>query len=70
MMKNWLPAELGSIARAMLITPRVCLMGLFDAVGQELALDAASRGRRCRCPAGQPPWIIKPGMTRWKVRPL
>ena len=29
MMKNWLPAELGSIARAMLITPRVCLMGLF-----------------------------------------
>ena len=28
MMKNWLPAELGSIARAMLITPRVCLIGL------------------------------------------
>ena len=21
-------------------------------------------------PSGQPPWIIKPGMTRWKVRPL
>ena len=26
MMKNWLPAELGSIARAMLITPRAAAL--------------------------------------------
>ena len=41
MMKNWLPAELGSIARAMLITPRVCLMGLFTlfVAGRVAALD-------------------------------
>ncbi len=42
MMKNWLPAELGSIARAMLITPRVCLMGLFTPFA-ELTLDVPAR---------------------------
>ena len=28
-----------------------------------------SRGRRCRCPSGSPPWIMKPSMTRWKTVP-
>ena len=39
MMKNWLPALLGLMLRAMLMTPRVCLMGIVHAVGSKLALD-------------------------------
>ena len=30
----------------------------------ELVLDGESRARRCRCPSGQPPWIMKSLMTR------
>ena len=28
-----------------------------------------SRGRRCPCPSGSPPWIMKPSITRWKMMP-
>ena len=28
-----------------------------------------SPGRPCRCPCGQPPWIMKSAITRWKTSP-
>ena len=40
-MKNWLPALLGFMLRAMLITPRVCLV--VHAVSGKLALDVPAR---------------------------
>ena len=51
------------MARAMDSTPRSWLEVVLHAVLGELALDASSRGRPCRCRWGQPPWIMKPGMT-------
>ena len=40
-----------------------------DLVVVELVLELVARARRCRCPRGQPPWIMKSGMTRWKISP-
>ena len=38
-------------------------------LGVELVLERGSPGRRGRRRAGQPPWIMNPSMTRWKVSP-
>ena len=59
----------GFMARAMLITPRVCLSGLFTPFAANSPL-MFQPGPPVPLPSGQPPWIIKPGITRWKVRPL
>ena len=69
MMKNWLPALLGFMLRAMLMTPRTCLMGLLTPLAANSPL-MFQPGPPVPLPSGQPPWIIKPGITRWKVRPL
>ena len=69
MMKNWLPALLGFMLRAMLMTPRTCLMGLLTPLAANSPL-MFQPGPPVPLPSGQPPWIMKLGMTRWKVRPL
>ena len=45
------------------------LDGVGNAVLQELALDVPARGRPCRCQRVTAR-IMKPGIMRWKVRPL
>ena len=45
----------------------VCEVVLKSVLG-ELTLDAVIRAA-APVPAGSPPWIMNPGMTRWKIRP-
>ena len=44
-------------------------INLPDGDGRDVLKDILA-GPPVPVPLGQPPWIIKPGMTRWKVRPL
>ena len=43
MIKNWLPAEFGCMARAMERTPAVCFRSFFKSVLSEFTLNAVSR---------------------------
>ena len=62
-MKNWLPPVFGP-AFAMLNMPGLlwCSAG-FSSSGME------KPGPPVPSPRGSPPWIMKSGMTRWKIKP-
>ena len=64
MMKNWLLALLGVSARAIDSTPRTCGRSLNSAV------RSGNLEPPRPVPSGSPPCAMKPGITRWKVRPL
>ena len=59
--KNWLPAESGCAERAIERTPSSCLRSLNSAFTFQPGPPVPS-------PRGQPPWMTKPGMMRWKAR--
>ena len=65
LMKNWAVAEFGSWVRAMAMVPASFLRPLLASfsMGARVAFSSASAGRV------PPPWIMKPSMTRWKIRP-
>ena len=62
LMKNWAVAELGTLVRAMAMVPRSFFRPL---------RDSSSMGSRVFfCDmffSKPPPWIMKPGITRWKM---
>ena len=68
MMKNCELAESGSLARAIEMVPRVCGMLFATPLAENSPLIAWSEPP-VPSPAGSPPWIMKPGTTRWNVRP-
>ncbi len=63
-MKNWSVAELGSPVRAIAIVPRT----FFSLFAASLGIGGSVAGiwkSDWKCP----PWIMKPGITRWNVVP-
>ncbi len=65
-MKNWLPLVPGP-ALAMASLP-----GGLEVVGGSswFRRRSGSQGRPCQVPSGSPPWIMKFGITRWKMVPV
>ena len=64
LMKNWLVAESTTPVRAMARVPRSLLRPLSASF-----LIGARVGFCCRSGVMPPPWIMKSGMTRWKIVP-
>jgi hypothetical protein len=63
-MKNWAVAECGSWVRAMAMVPASFLRPLRASFS--MGARVAFSSMRAFMP---PPWIMKPSMTRWKIRP-
>ena len=68
MMKNWELAELYACERAMEMVPRVCGKLFLTLLAENSPLMHWPEPP-VPSPLGSPPWIMKPSMTRWKVRP-
>ena len=70
-MKNCEPALLGSEERAMERTPRLWGVSLNSALTLCPGPPVPWRSREAleSFVLGSPPWIMKPGMTRWNVVP-
>ena len=68
-MKNCeLALSMLTLLRAMEIAPRVCDR-LFSTPLAENSPLIVSSEPPMPVPSGSPPWIMKPSMMRWKVRP-
>ena len=70
-MKNCEEAELGSADRAIETMPRLCGVSLNSAL-TFVSLPPVPYGREGSSGFlvfGSPPWIMKPGITRWKRVP-
>ena len=63
-MKNWLVALFGSLVRAMATVPREFRRPFLASF-----LIAGRVGRSSSSGVKPPPWIMKPGITRWKTVP-
>ena len=63
-MKNWLSALSGSFVRAMATVPRELRRPFFASflIGPWVGFSSSSG-------VNPPPWIMKPGITRWKTVP-
>ena len=61
-MKNWAEALCGSLVRAMATVPRPFFRPLSASLGTGSWVGFSRM--RASMP---PPWIMKPGMTRWKM---
>ena len=57
-----------ALDRAIDRTPRVCFRSFCTPLAANSPLMQYP-GPPMPVPSGQPPWIIKPGMTRWKISP-
>ena len=62
-MKNWAVAESGSLVRAIAIVPRALLRPFLDSflTGSRVSFSFWSFA------PNPPPWIMKPGITRWII---
>ena len=68
-MKNWLPAESGWAERAMEMTPRTWDLALNSALILKPGPPVPGMPDSPFLVVGQPPWIMKPLMTRWNAVP-
>ena len=66
--KNWELALFLSLERAMETVPRTWEMG-FSTPFSANSPTTVSSEPPVPSPLGSPPWIMKPSMMRWKVRP-
>ena len=69
MTKNWLPAEFGSWERAIERIPRSWWTSLNSASTFQPGPPVPQERRLSVFVFGSPPWIMKPGMTRWNFVP-
>ena len=63
-MKNWLPAESGCVERAIERTPRTWGLALNSALSFQPGPPVPAMPVAPSFVLGQPPWIMKPFMTR------